>query len=86
LLAMFDAESRRTIRRFAVIAIVVVVFSAIQDPEVRVRAATAAFSICSIVAAGFALFAREKLGARNLNRWDEALAFMGVKHFIAIAL
>jgi hypothetical protein len=83
---MLDAESNNTVRRFAVLTAAVVAFSMLQNPELQKRVALSAFNICSVVAAVIALRRRERLFGPTLNRWDEAIAFIGARHLFSTAL
>ena len=73
-----DAQSRLTLRRFAVIMAVVGVLSLFAGPGAQMIFFTAMTGVAVAVSAALAMAARDEFNAPSLNRWDETLAYIAV--------
>lgn len=79
--SVIDPASRHAIRRFLLSLALFVVWAQVASS----RSASSALAIMAVCAAAIdgaiAVFAREPLLGPSLNRWDVAMAFLGVYYF-----
>lgn len=81
---IIDPASRQSIRRFLFSLVLFIVWA--QVPSTRApSSALAIMAVCAAAIDGaIALFCREPLLGPSLNRWDAAMAFLGVYYFVQI--
>lgn len=86
LIGGLDTASRRTLHRLAIHLGAVVTMAVVLEPHVRAPFVATMTSVLAIGAVFLALLRREAIRSSSLNRWDEAMALLGVKHLALIAL
>jgi hypothetical protein len=77
-----DPLSLQTCRRLLVCVVLMILWAMALSPQAVCFGVATLSGGVALIAAALALFRREPLLGPSLNRWDEAMALLGV-HFLA---
>ena len=83
-LQRLDGQSRVTIRRTLLILVLILVWSAFLRAELPDRGVVSIIRLAGAATALAALVLREPIGGPTLNRWDEAIAFIGLASLLRL--
>ncbi len=75
---LLDPMSRQTCRRLLISIVLLMLWAKLLSPQAVWVAVAALSGACAIISAGFALLHRDPPFGPSLNRWDEAVALVGM--------